>query len=371
MAYKFVIVGEHGEALDAHVLLEADAIIMLSRGGTAGTPSSQNQDYSTGLRLVLRRLRAHNREIRGAWVDSTVARKLAPGDRQIFFPEDSAIDSATLFSLLGKRMERIGKAPGSDPDKGNRNKRIRIETATGSVGELAAVVGAKPASDVPRSALRLPASDLRKVTAYDIWLAIEALHDGLEKGPFDDSSGYDLVTAEGGRLPPKAVFGRAATSALGFPVGPVNFSGGLGTICFDMLEAAGWEIVAKGAVSKHTVTTSDDAEMQWPEGDERRRLHLRRERHPGVAKAKKAEQRRRHGRLFCEQCNMDPVAVFGGHDGEACIEVHHSATEVASMKPGHMTRLEDLECLCANCHRVRHRKMKRLALNAVGSTHAS
>jgi 5-methylcytosine-specific restriction protein A len=77
-----------------------------------------------------------------------------------------------------------------------------------------------------------------------------------------------------------------------------------------------------------------------------------------VAKAKKAQMRELHGKLFCEDCRMDPIAVFGGLDGEACIEVHHRETEVADMVPGHVTKLTDVECLCANCHRVRHRKMK-------------
>lgn len=364
MSMRFVIVGDDGAELDSHILLEAGAVTMLSRGGTAGTPSSQNQDYSRGLRLVLQRLRTRGRAITGAWVDSTVAQGLPLSDRQIFFPDDADADDTTLFSLFGKRMERVGKAPGSDPDKGNRNKRIRIETSTGSVGELSSVIGARASADVPRSALRLPASDLREVTEYDIWSAMEALQNGASAGLFDESLSYDLVAENGTRLPPKAVFGLAASSALGYPVQPVNFTGGVDTVCFELLEAAGWKIVGKGAPTGAPDARSDDAEKQWPEGDERRRSHLRRERHPGVAKAKKAEQRKLHGRLFCEQCKMDPLVVFGGPDGEACIEVHHRATEIASMQPGHATRLADLECLCANCHRVRHRQMRQAAIEA-------
>lgn len=56
---------------------------------------------------------------------------------------------------------------------------------------------------------------------------------------------------------------------------------------------------------------------------------------------------------------MEPVQVFCDEDGEACIEIHHHATAVAEMGEGHSTRLEDLQCLCANCHRYTHRIMKR------------
>lgn len=59
-----------------------------------------------------------------------------------------------------------------------------------------------------------------------------------------------------------------------------------------------------------------------------------------------------------ERCDMDPIEAFGSELGEACIEVHHRDTHISDMENGHETRLEDLECLCANCHRVTHREIK-------------
>lgn len=59
---------------------------------------------------------------------------------------------------------------------------------------------------------------------------------------------------------------------------------------------------------------------------------------------------------------MDPVETFGSPLGEACIEVHHRETHVAEMREGHATRLEDLMCLCANCHRIVHREIKEALL---------
>jgi 5-methylcytosine-specific restriction protein A len=352
---KFRIADEEGRPLDANVLLEPGAIIVLSRGGTAGSNNSQNQDYPTALRFILQRLRTYDRAITGAWVDSGPAQALPLSERQIYFPEDAACDARTLFSRFGRRMERVAKAPGSIPNKGNRNKRLRIEVAVGSVGELASVIGARPGKDVSRSALRLPANDLRKVTEIEIWSAIDRLRSGAVEHGFNEPTEYQLVTENGALLPPKAVFGLAASETLGFPVQPTNFTGGLGTVCFQMLEAAGWPIVRKG--TPLAAATSEPDERQWTEGDERRIAHLRRERHRGVARAKKAQMRRLHGKLFCEHCGLDPVERFG-ELGEACIEVHHSATEVARMAPGHVTKLADLQCLCANCHRIRHRQMK-------------
>ncbi|MEM8813665.1 MAG: hypothetical protein AAGF59_13710 [Pseudomonadota bacterium] len=357
---KFHVTDEDGAVLDAAVLLEYGAIVVLSRGGSAASRSSQNKDYARALRLILSRLLDKGPMIVGAWVDSVPARKLPLADRQVYFDEDRREDAKSLFSLFGKRMEGIARAPGSIPNKGNRNKRLRIETATRSVGELAAIVGAKPDADVPRSALRLPADDLRKVTEIEIFSAIVRLQSGFAEHGFDDPLEYLLVAEDGTLLPPKAVFGLAASEALGFPVGPSNFNGGLGTVCFQVLEAAGWSIISKDAAIEGAVAADVDAE--WSEGNINRVEHMRRERHSGVARAKKAEMRRRHGRLFCEECGLDPVAEFGV-DGAACIEVHHRATEVSAMPPGHRTRLCDVECLCANCHRIRHQRMKRKTIS--------
>lgn len=92
----------------------------------------------------------------------------------------------------------------------------------------------------------------------------------------------------------------------------------------------------------------------YEEGRELWKLHRTRERAP-VSKAKKDQYRRRHGKLQCERCGFDPVEEYGTTDGEACIEVHHVETLVSEMKPGHKTSLDDLQCLCANCHRLVHR----------------
>ena len=98
----------------------------------------------------------------------------------------------------------------------------------------------------------------------------------------------------------------------------------------------------------------------WAEGHPRLMTHLRRERKAGLAPAKKAAFIREHGRLRCERCGLDPAETYGPDIGDACIEVHHKLP-VANMLPGHTTRLEDLMCVCANCHRIIHYELRNAA----------
>lgn len=99
-------------------------------------------------------------------------------------------------------------------------------------------------------------------------------------------------------------------------------------------------------------------DREWIEGRPRLVTHLRRERAAGLAEAKKQQFIKIHGRLYCEQCGMDPVKVYDDPHGVAVIEVHHAALHVEDMPDSHRTRLEDVKCLCANCHRYVHRLLK-------------
>lgn len=107
--------------------------------------------------------------------------------------------------------------------------------------------------------------------------------------------------------------------------------------------------------------TLSDEDREWAEGNKKLVTHLRRERHPGLASKKRAQFLADHGFLFCERCKLEPRKHFESEDGDACIEVHHSDTMVSQMQSGHLTKLEDLQCLCANCHRYVHRILKREA----------
>lgn len=228
------------------------------------------------------------------------------------------------------------------------------------------LTGEKPG----RSLERLPAELLRKVSPRHIWQAVQDVLSGVEVPGFGPSTDYDLITEEGDRLPPKAVFGLAATQALGFQVQPKHFTAGVGSASFALLVDAGYLIVPKGEPVPSPDLQISYEDRLWSEGQPKLVTHLRKERGTGLAKAKKDQFRTDHGRLFCERCKLDPATEYGDA-GEACIEVHHSKVQVADMGEEHQTRLEDLECLCANCHRVEHRLLKQKQVAASGEAVAA
>lgn len=138
---------------------------------------------------------------------------------------------------------------------------------------------------------------------------------------------------------------------------PKHFSGGASSACFQLLREAGYQVVRKSGepVDQPGETEPSDG---WSEGKTRLSFHLKRERSQALSRAKRAQFRRAHGKLMCERCSIDPVAEYGTEHAEACIEVHHSTTHVSKMDAGHVTTLNDLQCLGANCHRLVHRELR-------------
>lgn len=204
---------------------------------------------------------------------------------------------------------------------------------------------------------RLPVESLRLVTAEHIWNAIRTILEGGKDETYKPSTDYDLLVGDGIRLPPKQVFGLAASEALGFIVKPGHFTAGVDTVCFKLLKDAGYQILPKDSEVEPVESPVNFEERVWAEGRPALVHHLRRERATGLAKAKKAQFFRKYGKLFCEECQMDPSEIYGDI-GDACIEVHHHAVHVAEMSIEHKTTLDDLRCLCANCHRIEHRRLR-------------
>jgi len=209
---------------------------------------------------------------------------------------------------------------------------------------------------------RLPAELIKQATPDLIFASVAALLGGTPHG-FGESTDYDLITDEGMRLPPKAVFGHALSLALNREIFPKHFSAGEDSLCFRLLREAGYRIFPKGKMQPEVAETDFDQNEPppevYPEGAQALRQHISRERKPAAVRAKRADFIRKHGRLFCERCHTDPVEIFGSEHGEACIEIHHARIQVGDMPVDHMTRLEDLQCLCANCHRFVHRLLRR------------
>jgi hypothetical protein len=342
----FVVLGDDKSALDARFTVHDSATIIFHSRSGAKAKNPRNSQYEVGLRLLLQRLAATATPIDSVLVDSSRVQSLPIEQRRILTTDEAGLPPNEMYALLASRMKSVGQDAASSG--GNSTRKIRIKLgADYAASDL--LVRLNSASE------RLPASTLEKVTAEDLLDAVDQLLAGVEH-PFGPSTDYDVLLDTGERLPPKAVFGVAATRALGFKVLPGHFTAGIDSPCFQALDAAGYKIVPKDAPSP--LVPSDAADLEWLEGTPKLRAHMKKERASGLAAAKKAEFKRIHGKLFCELCNMDAAAVYGDVAGEACIEAHHSETQVQEMGQGHKTKLSHLQCLCANCHRVTHRKMK-------------
>lgn len=353
----YQLAADDGTLLDAHFELHGSSIVFRSRGGTKGK-NARNIDYTPALRLLMTRLASSGHAVQKAWVDSRPVQSIPLAERVILDSSDAGTPVAEQVSRMATRMQTIGREVTSRSAHGNSTRKIRLAVVDGAdVRELIGFIKAVPSKKDVRSDERLPVSELAKVSAEHLWRSVALLLDGYNGHAFKESEDYDVLLPDGTRLAPKAVFGIALTEVIGYEAKPKHFTGGVNTPCFRAITAAGYQIVPKGE-KVMVAATQELADQEWSEGSATLRKHLRRERAPGLREAKKAEFRRTHdGRLFCQRCQDDFVAQYGPH-ADACIEVHHRSVHVAEMQEGHKTRLNDLECLCANCHRVEHRLLK-------------
>jgi predicted HNH restriction endonuclease len=101
-------------------------------------------------------------------------------------------------------------------------------------------------------------------------------------------------------------------------------------------------------------------DLDYFEGDLFEKIHKTRERNRELVKAAKARFIRKHGRLFCEVCYFDFENKYGAR-GRNFIEAHHT-TPVGEMQGRTAVRVEELAMVCANCHRMIHRKESALTV---------
>ncbi|MER8743126.1 hypothetical protein NKH54_08570 [Mesorhizobium sp. M1004] len=305
---------------------------------------------------------------------------------QLFY-DDVAIDTKDWSPRLGnkERLEnlrwardncdgrfraiiRIARDVNAQPRKGRRESYVQpnlwmtLTYLDETTGEFRA---AGPVADwdsteleipettpVRRNAGRLPVAVLRRVKPRMIEAAIDSFMAGLSHN-FGQSTDFDLLLPSGERLPPKAIFGIALTPVIGRPARPTDFTAGWGQPCFDIIESAGYLIVPKG---EDLPQSFYDDESSAIEGSQKLVEHLQKERARGLTAMKKQWFVKQHGYLFCERCKVIPSQSLGPF-GDACIEVHHKTTAVGKMNGPTRTWLADLQCLCANCHRIVHREM--------------
>lgn len=367
-----------GKTLDAKVEVQNGRIIVHSRSGAGA--NARNPDYRPALEAILDRLAANSIKP-DIYLDSRPAQKKPLSERLI-------AKGLQLSGSVSEQFSFLVRAMNAGTDSHGAWRRILLHAPGQSELDLTEILnGAKPASVTrgpePKRAVtkveRLSATEQRAVTSRHIASAVGDLLAGHALPQFAASRDYDLVTPDGDRLAPKKVFGRAlelagtVSNAM-----PGHFSAGWGQPSFELLEAAGFSIVPKNeaaeeAARRKTMTGqarkeagkladsigADREERAWIEGDRRMASHLRveRKRSAKAATAKRAAVRSaNNGKLICERCETDWYQVYHYSVAEAIFDVHHTIP-LADMEYGHQTTIEDLLCLCANCHRAEHRKM--------------
>jgi hypothetical protein len=99
---------------------------------------------------------------------------------------------------------------------------------------------------------------------------------------------------------------------------------------------------------------NSDLTGEFPEGKIVERTHKARERNSQVITLAKESFKKLNGKLFCQVCGFNFEDTYGSI-GKDFIEGHHTIA-VSDMPPEHKTKVEDIAMLCANCHRMVHKK---------------
>lgn len=122
------------------------------------------------------------------------------------------------------------------------------------------------------------------------------------------------------------------------------------------------ELIKEASKAIHTlINTSDEyykfddlLEKDFIEGNKKMALHFYRERNTKLVRLKKDLFMKENGKLFCEACKFDFHHAYGER-GKDYAEIHHNIA-LSSSDFMRTTKLDDLNVLCSNCHRMVHRK---------------
>ena len=118
----------------------------------------------------------------------------------------------------------------------------------------------------------------------------------------------------------------------------------------------GWSLLGRGhSAESYRLNQFDlEAAQAFPEGAEKSRLHLLRERNQMVVRMAKAPRAPAGTRCctapFARSVSRKSTVLFG----TGFIEAHHQMP-VAQLKAGSLTRIEDIVLVCPNCHNMLHR----------------
>lgn len=185
------------------------------------------------------------------------------------------------------------------------------------------------------------------ISRQHILAAIRDLDQGASHA-FGESTGYDVLF-EARRYAPKAVVGLAAEKLTGLRYGPRDFTGGLNSRCFRILETNGFTIITKGET--HPFPDEIGESEEYVEGAVQRVLVNRYERDRD-ARAKAIQH---HG-LRCHACGFDFALAYGPL-GEGFIHVHHSVPLSKIGKSYIVDPINDLRPVCPNCHAMLHKRV--------------
>ena len=106
-------------------------------------------------------------------------------------------------------------------------------------------------------------------------------------------------------------------------------------------------------------------EEEFPEGRAVYKQHRTRERNRQLVKRAKEKRSEERGDLECDVCGFNFFDTYGDL-GEGYIEYHHTKP-VSELQPDEKTSLKDITLVCANCHRMLHRKRPWLSTSQLRS----
>lgn len=353
------IVDSRGRKLDALVEIGNSQILLHSRSGAG--ERARNPDYRNALETIFERFDAQY-ETPETFLDSGPARRKSPSmdARRLVAADEIFVDAKEFASAVINRSNANSNSHGAW-------RRLLMRVPPMPDYALRAIVDGTVER---RQGRRLPAELLRRVERRHVDTAIAELRSGKGRWTrFGNSLDWDLFPDDGGEpLPPKMVFGIALAEALQTHTEPGDFTSG--EQIFEILRALDFRVErgsersqsppqpARPSARAQNLSPTDE-ELSWLEGNPRIAKHLKRERSGSMPAQFKAGFRIEHGRLFCQRCRRDYVDVYKDAEiAQACFEVHHTVP-VSQMTRGHVTTIDQLQLLCANCHRATHREMAR------------
>jgi|SRR5215217_261502 len=110
----------------------------------------------------------------------------------------------------------------------------------------------------------------------------------------------------------------------------------------------------EGLATKDVPHYPEEEEQAFPEGRILYRMHRSRERNTALVRKAKATWVGVTDGTACRVCGFDFEVVYGDL-GQGYIECHHNVP-VSDLKRESRTLLRDLTPVCANCHRMLHRR---------------